>query len=190
MEKRSLPAKGQGILALPACPLAPSRLLFLSNVATFFSYFPPSSSLHPLLQRQIYLSSIFANGINAAQACEHSLHSCEALKSFREEVPAELTPPCPGRGIHSSPCHFFLQFTSPAILQRTAGYLLTNRKCLWIMSILFCFLHIGSHLARCPPRPRPIRGAEGALSTPSLTQNQAGIKRALSSGNAPGGLFL
>lgn len=34
--------KGQGILlALPACPLAPSSLLFLSNVATFILASPP-----------------------------------------------------------------------------------------------------------------------------------------------------
>ncbi len=77
----------------------------------------------------MYLSSIFANGINAAHACEHSLHSCKALNSFREEVLAELFL-CvgTGRGIYVFQTYAkYLQFTSPAILQGT-GYLLTNRK--------------------------------------------------------------
>lgn len=55
---------------------------------------------------------------------------------------------------------------------------------LWFMSRLHLFFsilerHIGFNLAGWQPRPSFINSAEGALSMPSLTQNQASRKRAL-----------
>ena len=71
---------------------------------------------------------------------------------------------------------------------------------LWFMSRLdltfpffFLMLRKGAldfNLACWPPRPSFINSVDGALFVPSLTQNRANRKRALSSGKAPGGLFL
>lgn len=47
----------------------------------------------------MYLSSIFANGINAAQACEHSLRSCSAFNGPGEEVLAQLICALEQRGV-------------------------------------------------------------------------------------------
>lgn len=206
----------------------------------------------------MYLSSIFANGINAAHACEHSLHSCKALKRLqRRSASRTFFFLCIGteRGIYvfQTYAKYFL-VTSPAMLE-WSGYLLTKRtfwphskiakphasvflfvarstlwrrwmwfinsfafwelcqfcsvikkictSSLWTLqpfvvhvkvASLFAFAilekHIGLNLAHWLQRPSFINSAEGALSMPSLTQNQASRKRALSSGKAPGGLFL
>lgn len=79
----------------------------------------------------MHLSSIFANGINAAHACEHSLHSCKALNTLKEEVLAQPTF-CigTGRGV----CVFstyakYLQFTSPA--EKKSSRLSVNKQEVW-----------------------------------------------------------
>lgn len=66
LEKLRLPVKGQGILlGLPYCPLAPSKLPFPSDVARFIPKPPPPNFINSF-KGKFYLSSIFANGINAA----------------------------------------------------------------------------------------------------------------------------
>lgn len=64
-----------------AGPAPPTDLQLPSHVATFF----PQPRLHRLLQRPVYLSSIFADGISAAHAWERSLRSCPCLKDEMQE---------------------------------------------------------------------------------------------------------
>lgn len=80
-----------GTIAGPAPsppPPRPTDLQLPSHVATFF----PQPQLHRLLQRPVYLSSIFADGISAAHAWERSLRSCPCPKDEMQEGNLRLWP--------------------------------------------------------------------------------------------------